>query len=404
VRADHQPSTTPDEGDALAVVQQQLAVLQARVDQLEAERSAPVAAPPVSPASPVSSPAAAPPPPPSAPGSTPAGPVAVGRRRALVGLAGAAAAGTVAALASSTPAAAADGDELILGNPNAATSPTGLTVTGGPTTYGLGVIDGTVADPPAGGTVFAYAAGAQFDTAVWALAEGAGVTGVRAESQNGIGGFFTTGAADQPAVLAAGFGVGLSAAGVRGQVQLTPETPSPLTFPTEGRTGTQYMQAGQDEESFIDGTLWVCVEDGTPGTWRKVAGHNTAGALHLLAAPHRVYDSRPGGVPTAVGPKTPLPAGNVARTLDLKVASSGVPAGALGALVTVLLVNATTGAGNFTIWANDQPKPTANTLVWGGDAGRFTTLAMTNLDSQARVKVDASLQTHLVLDVVGYYR
>ncbi|HMJ79071.1 MAG TPA: hypothetical protein VK507_24005 [Iamia sp.] len=397
MRADHQPSTTPDEGDdALALVQQQLAVLQARVDQLEAERATPVTA------SPTAAPAAAVPP--SSPAPTPTGPVAVGRRRALVGLAGAAAAGTVAALASSSPAAAADGDELILGNPNAATSPTALTVTGGPTTYGLGVIDGTVSDPPAGGAVFAHTAGAQFDTAVWALAEGAGTTGVRADSQDGIGGFFTTGSADAPALLAAGFGIGLSAAGVRGQVQMTPETPSPLTFPVEGRTGTLYMQAGQDEESFIDGTLWVCVEDGTPGTWRKVAGHNTTGALHLLAAPHRVYDSRPGGIPTAIGPKTPLPAGNVARTLDLKVASSGVPAGALGALVTVLLVNATAGAGNFTIWANDQPKPTANTLVWGGDAGRFTTLAATSLDSQARVKVDASLQTHVVLDVVGYYR
>ena len=29
---------------------------------------------------------------------------------------------------------------------------------------------------------------------------------------------------------------------------------------------------------------------------------------------------------------------------------------------------------------------------------------MTRLDSQARVKVAASLQTNLILDVVGYYR
>jgi hypothetical protein len=94
----------------------------------------------------------------------------------------------------------------------------------------------------------------------------------------------------------------------------------------------------------------------------------------------------------------------VARTLDLKAAGSDVPAGATAALVTVLLVNAATGAGNFTIWANDRPKPVANTLVWGGDAGRFSTLAVTSVDSLARVKVDASLQTNLVLDVVGYFR
>jgi hypothetical protein len=330
--------------------------------------------------------------------------VAVGRRRALVGLAGAAAAGTVAALASGTPAAANDGDELLLGSLNTATSSTQVTVTGGPDAFGLGVIDGTLGDAAQGDAILGVARGNAFGTAVRGAATGEGVIAVAGSSENGMGAFFTTGSSDAPAVLAAGFGIGLSAAGILGQLQMTPELPSPLTFPTVGRTGTLYMQAGQDEESFIDGTLWVCVEDGTPGTWRKVAAHNTAGALHLLPAPHRVYDSRPGAIPTAVGPKTPLPAGNVARTLDLKVASSGVPAGALGALLTVLLVNATTGAGNFTVWANDQPKPTANTLVWGGDAGRFTTLAVTSLDSQARVKVDASLQTNLVLDVVGYYR
>ncbi|HEX7135513.1 MAG TPA: hypothetical protein VF228_23255 [Iamia sp.] len=372
----------PAAEDPVALLRREVQALQARIDQLETERARPAAAAP----------------------SEDGAPVRVGRRRALAGLAGAAAAGTVAALASSSPAAADDGDPLTLGVPNFSTSPTSVTVTGGPTTCGLGVIDGSISDPPDGAAVLAHAAGAQFDTSVWALAEGEGITAVRGHSENGMAGFFTSGSTDVPALLAAGFGIGVSAAGAVGQVRLTPETPPPTTFTTEGSTGTLYMQAGQDEETFIDGTLWACVEDGVPGTWRKLAGHDTAGALHIFPAPRRVYDSRPGGVPTAVGPKTPLPAGNVARTLDLKAAASGVPAGATGALVTVLLVNATSGAGNFTIWANDQPKPTANTLVWGGDAGRFTTLAVTSVDSLARVKVDASLQTNLVLDVVGYFR
>lgn len=386
MRADHQPSTTaPDGEDALALVHQQLAALQARVDELEAERARTIRRDP--------EPAA---PPPTA--------VRVGRRRALAGLAGAAAAGTVAALASGTPAAADDGDAVLLGFVNDATAPTRISVTGGPETYGFGVVDGAIGDTAQGDALLAVARGNAFDTAVRAVAVGTGVTAVQARSEDGIGGFFTSDATDSPAVLAAGLGIGLSAAGVRGQVQLTPETPSPLTVAGSDTTGTLYMQAGQDEESFVDGTLWACVDDGAPGTWRKLAGHDTAGALHILPAPRRVYDSRPGGAPTAVGPKTPLPAGNVARVLDLKAASSGVPAGATGAVVTILLVNATTGNGNFTIWANGQPKPTANTLVWGGDAGRFATQAITAVDSQARVKVDASLQTHIVVDVVGYYR
>lgn len=149
------------------------------------------------------------------------------------------------------------------------------------------------------------------------------------------------------------------------------------------------------------GTLWQCITAGTPGTWRKLGGVGTAGQLHILPAPKRVYDSRPGTSP-AVGPKTPFTP-NSTRTFDLKANSSGVPAGATAALLTVLLVNASTVAGNLTVWANGVPKPQANTVVWGGTAGRFTATAVSALDSQVRVQVNASQSTNLVLDVVGYY-
>ena len=109
------------------------------------------------------------------------------------------------------------------------------------------------------------------------------------------------------------------------------------------------------------------------------------------------------GTQPVVGSKPPL-AANTTRTLDLKANSSGVPADATGALLTCLLVNATNGNGNFTVWANGAAKPLANTVVWGGSAGRFTASAVTALDSLAQVQVNASLPTDLVIDVVGYYR
>jgi hypothetical protein len=149
--------------------------------------------------------------------------------------------------------------------------------------------------------------------------------------------------------------------------------------------------------------LWACTESGTPGTWRKVVGQGTAGAFHVLPTPVRVYDSRAGTTPTQ-GPKTPLPAGNIARDIDCKHNSSGVPAGATAVVLTVLLANAASGAGNLTIWAADKPKPQSNTMVWGGSAGRFTATALSALDAQARIKVGASLSTNIILDVVGYYR
>jgi hypothetical protein len=116
----------------------------------------------------------------------------------------------------------------------------------------------------------------------------------------------------------------------------------------------------------------------------------------------RVYDSRFGTQPSN-GPKSVLQP-NATRTLDLKVNSSGVPGGATAALVNVLLVNAKAGNGNFTIWANGKGQPSSNTLVWGGNAGRFSTSATTALDGNAMCQVAASATTDLVLDVVGYYR
>jgi hypothetical protein len=150
------------------------------------------------------------------------------------------------------------------------------------------------------------------------------------------------------------------------------------------------------------GDLWLCTGSGTPGTWRKLAGPATSGAFHALPVPKRVYDSRPGTAPS-IGPKSPL-VPNTARTLDLTVNSSGVPKGAAAAVVNLLLVNAAAGNGNFTIWANGVARPAANNMVWGGSTGRFSSLAVSALDANAKCQVSSSVGTDFVLDVVGYYR
>jgi hypothetical protein len=149
------------------------------------------------------------------------------------------------------------------------------------------------------------------------------------------------------------------------------------------------------------GRFWACVASGNPGTWRTIAGAASAGQLHLLPTPVRVYDSRPDGVP-AVGPKTKLAPENP-RTLDCRVNDSGVPAGATGVEVALLVVNAPAGNGNLTIWASDADRPSATTMVWGGDAGRFSSPATTRVSPAGKVQVVASVATHLALDVVGYY-
>jgi hypothetical protein len=332
----------------------------------------------------------------------------IGRRAAILGLAGAATAG-IASLVTASPAAAANGQALVLGSvTNGATLPTGLTVTGTGKSYGIGVTDNGLASFEGSAAILAHAKDQAFQVGVFALAEGSAY-GITAQSDTGsaIFGDSTGGTGVLGLTFSgAGYGGDFANAGAGGiavhadgptHLHLAPRGVEPPTSPDAGLAGMVRM-SGSDAAA----TAWVCVAPGTPGSWRKLAGPNTAGGYHLLPAPVRVYDSRPGTSPST-GPKTPLPSGGAVRVLDLKV-NSAVPAGALGAVVTVLLVNATTGSGNFTIWANGVARPASNTMVWGGSAGRFTTLAMTSLDALAKVQVSASLQTDLVLDVVGYYR
>jgi hypothetical protein len=89
--------------------------------------------------------------------------------------------------------------------------------------------------------------------------------------------------------------------------------------------------------------------------------------------------------------------------LDMKVNGSGVPAGAVAMLATCLIVDAVAGSGNCTIWAAGVATPTANSLVWGGTAGRASSLVVSALDATAHVQVEASIKTDVVLDVIGYY-
>jgi hypothetical protein len=337
----------------------------------------------------------------------------VTRRRAL-GLAGATAVGVVAATTWAQPAAAADADPLIIGSTtNSGTKATKLDVTPTNTVpkvmpdYGLGVTDnGLAALPPSyKPTVLGHAKGTSFNTAALLLGEGNAYALVAHSERGAIGAFSDTATplfaeaqgTDVPALEVHDNG-GPGAVTVYANQNHFALRNGPNAAPTTRATfqvvGTVVAQP--------DGTLWYCTATGTPGAWRQLTANSAAGSLHVLPAPVRVYDSRLGTSPS-VPPKTPL-AANTERTLDLTVNGSTVPKGATAALVTCLLVNAATGNGNFTIWSNAAPRPQSNTLVWGGNTGRFTATAVTALDNDAKVKVQASMQTDLVLDVVGYYR
>lgn len=188
-------------------------------------------------------------------------------------------------------------------------------------------------------------------------------------------------------------GTGVAAESERTQLRFDGTPPSPLESPTERLAGEVVFDEDDD--------LWVCVVSGTPGTWRRISGPASAGTLVVLPTPIRVYDSRPGGRPDSVGPKTPLVAGTP-RTLDLTVNGSGVPTGATAAVVN-LVATGSAAAGFLAIYRNGIANPgTSNVNFGAGESVAVTTL--TALDDLARCAVRANVDTDVVVDVFGYHR
>lgn len=213
-----------------------------------------------------------------------------------------------------------------------------------------------------------------------------GVYGESAYSPTGIG------------VHAFGRGAAISAGSPRAQLHLDnggsePPTP-PLDSSATRVVGEMVFDTNED--------LWVCVVGGTPGTWRKIAGPSTSGAFHALAAPVRVYDSRPGTSP-ATGPKTPLAAATP-RTLDLKNNSSGIPAGAVAVLLSLVATGTKTGVGGYmTVYTNGIAWPGTSNLNWSGAGETVAVTTITAVDSDALCRVYAGSITDVVVDVLGYY-
>jgi hypothetical protein len=125
-------------------------------------------------------------------------------------------------------------------------------------------------------------------------------------------------------------------------------------------------------------------------------------ALNLLPTPVRVYDSRP-GFPPAVGTKSPL-VGGAPRAIDLKANSSGVPAGATGALVNLVATGTTGASGGFlAVYRNGISWPGTSNANWSGPGQNVATTTLTALDSNALASLFANVATDVVVDVIAFY-
>jgi len=218
-------------------------------------------------------------------------------------------------------------------------------------------------------------------TGVYGLAtQDSTAVGVRGESASGTG------------VVGSGLAGHDLLAGGSGRIGMVPNLsagpPSTGTY----ATGDVFCDAA--------GNLWACVAGGSPGSFRKLAGPATAGALHPIN-PARVYDSRLSGGPLAAG---------AVRRISVATATTGggvVPSGAV-AISFNLTIADTVGGGWLGVLPAGLPFGSTSTINWYANGQKLANGGIVKLGGDRQVDVGsggkAGGSTQFILDITGYYR
>jgi hypothetical protein len=342
---------------------------------------------------------------PGAPAETvvPGGPTS---RRRMLALAGGGAAAAVAAVVTpSTPAAATNGEPLSIAT--AVSSSSGnvvstflnyTTATTNSNIRNLFVVgdEGDALSPPA--TDVAAISGSTSTTLLKVGVLGtaadagnvAGVVGRATSTSAGVKGIATSG----PGVLAesaSGLDINLNGTG-----RLLLKSSASVGGPAAGTHAVgEVTRDGQ-------ANYWVCIAAGTPGTWRRLGGGSSVGALQLLSQPKRCYDSRAAQPPAGGGTKGIL-AAHAQRVIDSKNNGTTVLPGATAVMINITIRSASAAGLISAYSAGLATWPGTTTLAWSRNAESSSNLAVVGVDSQAKFKVYASARTNFWVDVLGYY-
>lgn len=324
----------------------------------------------------------------------------VPRRRLLRGLLGMGAA-SAAGVAAARPAGAADGDPLLLGETNNASSGTRL-VTADDTfpseihfgSENLAAI--TVVSSTTQGGVLAT------------TGEG-GLAGIQGQAL-GTTGSGVAGWADMPGAMGV---VGLTQGGgpaIAGQSDVDGVTL--LLVPAE-RTGppaamppglTTYAQGSISVDE--TGDLWLCVASGAPGSWTRLLREDTAPGRTVPITSFRALDTRATGGRASGSPAVPgqvqgpLHGGQVV-TLDL-AGVDAIPPSATG-----VIGNLTAVTPGYTGYVRATPagqpfNTTALSFIKGPNLGNAFTVRLGPGGVSFRPSGTAANTLHLVVDVTAY--
>ena len=302
--------------------------------------------------------------------------VGMSRRTWLTGGAVAAGAAVVGATVAPRSVAAADTGAMIIGGDNVSE--------GGNTR-----LNGTGTAPYVGQNVLTVSdqnSSSSFPSAIGAYGEGDRV-------RNGLYAF--TGARDDIDTTT-GFAVVATNSGGRAHVLLNPGGGSPAFDVYAHRRGSLRSDAG--------GNLWFCTNTGTPGTWRKLAGPRSAGAVHAID-PVRVYDSRFSDGPLLADFNRAI---SVADAIDpgtgLVSQADVVAAGATAVFFNVTITE-TVAAGFVQIAPGSATTITGSTINWSSAGQTVANGSFSTLDGDRNLRVfvgGGGSATHFTIDITGY--
>lgn len=181
--------------------------------------------------------------------------------------------------------------------------------------------------------------------------------------------------------------------------------PRPLATGAERQAGEVVAQSAGTGAAH----LWFVTGSGPQAVLRKLAGPDTAGQLHVID-PVRVYDSRL----DASNGRGPMTSGSsrgiaVANGIDLATGAvnllDAVPAGATAIAYNLTVVD-TVGSGFLAVTAGTSTTFRASSINWSGGGQILANGQLAPLDSERRLRIFAGGggNTHVLVDVQGYYR
>ena len=155
------------------------------------------------------------------------------------------------------------------------------------------------------------------------------------------------------------------------------------------------------------GDLWVCVQGGDPGVWRRLAGPSTAGSF-VAIDPGRAYDSRQPQPEQGimVNPASRVISVLERRTGDGTVIPGGlVPAGAT-AISYNLTVTRTVGRGFVSVEPGTATEAVSSAINWTQTGQTVANAGIVKIAPDGTIRLfaeGAGGSTDVIIDVTGYW-